>query len=108
MDWTIAAVVLSALTVILAVAGIIWRAGRNLVTRADLGELKAENEKAHAAIAESVRTVARDVQVMSRDIAFLAGRQAERDASAHTTTSPVGPPATGSTPRGRGVVGGAT
>ena len=91
VDWTIAAVALSAVTVILAVAGIIWRAGRNLVTRADLGALKAENEKAHAAIADNVRSVAHDVQTMSRDLAFLAGRQAERDAAARVSASPVDP-----------------
>lgn len=89
VDWTIVAVALSAVTVILAVAGIIWRAGRNLVTRADLGALKAENEKAHAAITDNVRSVAHDVQAMSRDLAFLAGRQAERDAAARVSASPV-------------------
>ena len=41
VDWTIAAVALSAVTVILAVAGIVWRAGRNLVTRADLGAISS-------------------------------------------------------------------
>ena len=93
MDWTIAAVVLSAATVILAVAGIVWRAGRNLVTRADLAALEAENEKAHAAITDTVRSVAHDVQTMSRDLAFLAGRQAERDAAAlGSAASPDAPP----------------
>ena len=91
MDWTIAAVTLSAVTVILAVAGIVWRAGRNLVTRADLGALRAENEKAHAAITDNVRSVAHDVQAMSRDLAFLAGRQAERDEAARVPTSTVAP-----------------
>ena len=45
-----------------------------------------ENEKAHAALRESVRaldtkidTVAQDLGPIAKDVSFLAGRQAERD-----------------------------
>lgn len=45
-----------------------------------------ENEKAHAALTESVRaldtkidTVAQDLGAIAKDVSFLTGRQAERD-----------------------------
>lgn len=45
-----------------------------------------ENEKAHAALTESVRaldtkidTVAQDLGAIAKDVSFLAGRQAEGD-----------------------------
>ena len=91
-------IVIGVVTVILAVAGIAWRAGRTLatkddlrpmaemVTKDDLAALKAENEKAHAGIAENVKENRRQIQNLDttmrsidRSLVFLSGRRHEQD-----------------------------
>ena len=72
--------------VILTIAGIAWKAGRTLATKSDLAALKAENERAHAGITENVMEnrrridgIVESVHSIDRNIAFLSGRQHERD-----------------------------
>ena len=96
--------VIGLVSVVLAVAGIAWKAGRAvatkddlatlkdevdpkaLATKDDLAALKSENEKAHAGITENVMEnrrridgISESMQAIARDVAFTAGRMHERD-----------------------------
>ena len=66
---------------IIGVLALVLAAARFITWRID--RLDEKNEKAHAAITENVKTVKDDlgakIDGVARDVAFLAGRQAERD-----------------------------
>ncbi len=77
-------------TVILAIIGIAWKAGRTLVTKGDLtkdlGAIRKENEKVHAGITENLMENRRQLQQLDasmrsidRSLAFLSGRRHEQD-----------------------------
>ena len=101
--------VIGLVMVILAVAGIAWKAGRAVATKDDLATLKGENEKAHAGITENVMEnrrridgIGESVHSIDRNLAFLSGRQHEQDQTRRTaghpsaegdslSTSPFGP-----------------
>lgn len=68
----------------LTTLGLALAAVKLLLTRMDA--IKADNEKAHAAITENVkenrreiRSLAAKLSTIATDVAYLAGRQAERD-----------------------------
>ena len=70
----------------LTTLGLALGAVKLLLSRMD--GLKADNEKAHAAITENVKENRREIRSMdaklsmiSTDLAYLAGRQVERDRS---------------------------
>ena len=78
--------VIGVVTVILALLGFGWRAARTLTTKDDLAALRTENEKVHAGITENVMENRRQIQQLDgtmrsidKSLAFLAGRQHERD-----------------------------
>lgn len=94
-------------TVVLATAGLAWRAGRTLatkedlkpmdgmVTKDDLDAFKAENERAHQGIIESVKenhrrfdAVDTKLSSVAKEVAFTAGRQYERDHGRRSESSP--------------------
>lgn len=68
----------------LTTLGLALGAVKLLLSRVDA--LKADNEKAHAAITDNVKENRREIRSMdaklstiATDVAYLAGRQAERD-----------------------------
>ena len=78
--------VIGIVTVILAIIGFVWRAARTLTTKDDLAALRTENERVHARITENVMENRRQIQNLDTtmrsidsNLAFLAGRQHERD-----------------------------
>ena len=95
--------VIGSVAVLLTLLGLAWRAGRTLATKSDLEKLQNEtksdleklqneNYKSHAAITDNIKENRRQFQAVSgtlnsvqHDVAFIAGRQYERD---HRQPSP--------------------